>query len=194
MWGRDPLVDRSNLHTDQYNTPKTQDVGYYVNQTARTYLNRCLCALCYRASPPTNTIVGYPSVDCRRYSVDTFILQLHFGDLAFIKVNVNIQSTHCETESAVFSAHISVGISVETNSNRALHNLDSFVSVVALIEMSNTSSEETGHYKRSSSRCKEKVSYCFRLIPENGTCVISFQVNGTYCTRVQVTPWSHQSC
>ena len=35
------------MYTSQYNTPKTQDVGYYVDQTARTCLNRCLCALCH---------------------------------------------------------------------------------------------------------------------------------------------------
>ena len=40
-----------NLYTSQYNTPKTQDVGYYVDQTARTYLNRCLCALCHHLVP-----------------------------------------------------------------------------------------------------------------------------------------------
>ena len=35
----------------QYNTPKTQDVGYYVDQTTRTCLNRCLCALCHHLVP-----------------------------------------------------------------------------------------------------------------------------------------------
>ena len=41
------------IHTShiQYNTPKTQDVWYYVDQTARTYLNRCLYALCHHSIP-----------------------------------------------------------------------------------------------------------------------------------------------
>ena len=48
----DPLMDIDlHGHPDQYNTPKTQDVGYYIDQTARTYLNRCLCALCHHPVP-----------------------------------------------------------------------------------------------------------------------------------------------
>jgi hypothetical protein len=87
----------------------------------------------------------------------------------------------------VFSAHISIGISIETNSNCTLHNLDSFVSIVALIEMSNARGEETGHYNRSDPGCKEK-GQCLLQISENTTCLISFQFNETYCTRVQGTP------
>ena len=73
-----PLVDKLDLSsTSQYNTLKTQDVGYYVDQTARTCLNRCLCALCHHPVPITHTSTDhllpwvYPSADCRLDFVDS---------------------------------------------------------------------------------------------------------------------------
>ena len=41
----------SNSSDIQYNPTKTQDVGYYVDQTAQTCLNRCLYALCHHPHP-----------------------------------------------------------------------------------------------------------------------------------------------
>ena len=67
-------------HPDQYNTSKTQDVGYYVDQTVRTCLNRCLYALCQHPIPITrtstdqSTFVGYLSEDYRASFVDNVLL------------------------------------------------------------------------------------------------------------------------
>ena len=53
-----------------------RDVGYYVDQTAQTYLNRCLCALCHHLVPdyahPIDNLPprASPSVDCRPYFID----------------------------------------------------------------------------------------------------------------------------
>jgi hypothetical protein len=45
-------------------------------------------------------------------------------------------------------AHISILVGIKTSSVRALHKLDPFVSIVALVEMSNAGSEQAGHYTR----------------------------------------------
>ena len=75
--GRGPLADKLLGRPDQYNTPKTHDIGYYVYQTARTCLNRCLCVLCHHLVPdyahPHRQIYhrgmplgGLPSIFCRQ--------------------------------------------------------------------------------------------------------------------------------
>ena len=56
----------SNSSHIQYNPTKTHGVWYYVDQTARTCLNRCLCVLCHhpvpitRTSTDSSTTVGIP--------------------------------------------------------------------------------------------------------------------------------------
>jgi hypothetical protein len=44
--------------------------------------------------------------------------------------------------------YITIGVSIKTNSNCTLDDLDSFVSVVTLIESCNLGGEETRHYKK----------------------------------------------
>jgi len=65
----------SNSSHIQYNQPKTQDVGYYVDQTAWTCLN---LVSCHHLAPDLahlydkSTIAGYHSVDCRASFVDSW--------------------------------------------------------------------------------------------------------------------------
>ena len=47
----------SNSSHIQYNPTKTHDVGYYVDQTTRTCLNRYLYALCHHPVPITRTSI-----------------------------------------------------------------------------------------------------------------------------------------
>jgi hypothetical protein len=81
------------IHTShiQYNTPKTQDVGYYVDQMARTCLNRCLCALCHHPVPdyahPHRQIYhrgiplgGLPSIFCRQLARQVGGVRLIHGE------------------------------------------------------------------------------------------------------------------
>jgi hypothetical protein len=52
------------------------------------------------------------------------------------------------TEDSVVRTHISIGISIKTSRIGTLHNVDPFASVVALVEMSDAGSKETGHCNR----------------------------------------------
>ena len=73
----------------QYNPTKTQDVGYYVDQIARTYRNHYLCALCHHPVPITRTSTDhllpwvYPSVDYRPDFVDRYCTAVGTGVYTF---------------------------------------------------------------------------------------------------------------
>ena len=117
--------------------------------------------------PPTPTTTMSASSTLPSFSFTAVTCHWFRWTLA-IRFRVNIMPSDSELTlwnwiCRWFSAHISIGISFEASSNCALHNLDSFVRVVALIEMSDTGGEETGHYKSSDSACKEKFSDCFRF-------------------------------
>ena len=71
--GRDPYKMIAN-HTIANTNQQTTWVRYYVILTAWTCLTRVSIAflsLISRYSTDQSTFVGYPSKDCRRYSVDT---------------------------------------------------------------------------------------------------------------------------